>query len=200
MRPEVVDNYELGVKSRFLSDRAEANLTLFWTDDQDYQANYINYLVTPNRSYISNIGDVRSRGVEIDTRATPVKGLNIGLSATYNDAIYKTYENAPPQYLNTYLGHIDLSGRPASGASKYAATANAEYAYSFDKTELYLGGDVSYRSGFYAAVNLDPFSWVKEYTLVGLHAGVRDPGGKWDLTLWARNLLRSRLLQHQIDQ
>ncbi len=62
VRPEVVDNYELGVKSRFLSDRAEANLTLFWTDDQDYQANYINYLVTPNRSYISNIGDVRSRG------------------------------------------------------------------------------------------------------------------------------------------
>ena len=189
VKPEVVDNYEIGLKSQLLDGLAEVNLALFWTDDHNYQANYINYSVTPARAYISNIGNVRSRGVEVDARVSPFDGLTLGVSGTYNDAKYLTYRNAPSQYLYSYLPYQDLSGQSASGASKYAFSATAEYTHPLGNQELYIGGDVGYRSGFYAAVNLDPFSRVDGYTLVGLHAGIRDADGRWEASVWVRNLL-----------
>jgi len=188
VQPEKVDSYEIGLKSRLLDGKAEFNLALFWSDVSNYQANFVNTAVTPTVSYITNVGDLRSRGVEVDARITPFRGLTLGVAGTYNDAKYRSYPNAPAQYLNSYLTVIDLSGRPASGASKWAFTGNAEYVHSAGSSEIYFGGDVSYRSEFYAAVNLDPFSLVPGYTLAGLHGGVRAADGRWDVSLWVRNL------------
>jgi iron complex outermembrane receptor protein len=161
---------------------------LFWTDVADYQANYINRDVTPVAAYIANVGGLRSRGVEFDTRATPLDGLVLTVAGTYNDARYRDYRNAPAPYLTFYANVIDLSGRRAAGTSKWALTGTAEYAHALARAEIYVGGDASYRSSYDAAVNLDPFSRVPGYALVGLHAGLRDPGGRWDLSGWVRNL------------
>jgi iron complex outermembrane receptor protein len=192
VKPEVVDNYEVGLKSKLLDGLAEFNLALFWTNDHDYQANYINYSVTPARSYISNIGNVRSRGVEIDARVSPIEGLNIGLSGTFNDAKYLSYQFAPSQYLYSYLPYQDLSGQRASGASKWAFSASADYTRPVGEKEIFIGGNVGYRSGYYAAVNLDPFTYVNGYTTVGLNAGVRDGAGRWEASIWVRNLLNEK--------
>jgi iron complex outermembrane receptor protein len=53
---------------------------------------------------------------------------------------------------------------------------------------VYLGGDWGFRSKFFAAVNLDPFSEVPARHLVGLHAGIRNSKAHWDLSLWGRNV------------
>ena len=188
VRPEKVDDYELGLKTRFLGDKAELNVALFWTDDSNYQANFVNTAVTPVVSYITNVGKLRSRGIEVDARANPLDGLTLTTAGTYNDAYYVHYRGAPAQYLTSYLGVVDLSGRTASGAPKWSLTGSAEYVRHAGPIDLYGGGDASYRSGFYAAVNLDPFSRVPGYTLFGLHAGVRQPDGRWDVSVWARNL------------
>ncbi|MFW2829408.1 TonB-dependent receptor [Sphingomonas sp. ID0503] len=188
VKPEKVDSYELGLKTRFLGGKAEVNLALFWMDVGNYQANYINNSVSPAVSYITNVGDVRSKGVELDARLQPFDGFSIGLAGTYNDAEYRSYTSAPAQYLNSYLGSIDLSGRRASGAPRFSGTANAEYNFDVGNAQVYLGGDVSYRTGYYAAVNLDPYSWVGKSTLVGLHAGVKSPDERWELSAWVRNL------------
>ncbi len=188
VKPEKVDDYELGLKSRFLGDRLEFNLALFWTDDSNYQANYVNTAVTPVVSYITNVGKLRSRGVEIDARANPLDGLTLTAAGTYNDAYYVHYRNAPAPYLTSYLGVVDLSGRSASGAPKWSLTGSGEYVRHAGPIDLYGGSDASYRSGFYAAVNLDPFSWVPGVTLFGLHAGIRQPEGRWDASVWVRNL------------
>lgn len=188
VRPEKVDAFELGLKNRFWHDRAELNLAAFWTEDNDYQANFVNNAVTPVVAYITNVGKLRSRGVEVDARLNPIDGLTLTAAGTYNDARYVTYRAAPAQYLNSYLGLIDLSGRTASGAPKWALTGTAEYVHHAGGTDVYVGGDASYRSAFYAAVNLDPYSRVPGYGLAGLHAGVRQPDGHWDVSVWVRNL------------
>lgn len=188
VKPEKVDSYELGLKTRLLGGKAEFNLALFWTDDDNYQANFTNTAVTPAVAYITNVGKLRSRGVEFDARATPIDGLTLTAAGTYNDAYYVSYKSAPAQYLTSYQTTIDLSGRTASGAPKWSLTGAAEYVRHAGSVDLYGGGDASYRSGYYAAVNLDPFSFVPGYTLLGLHAGVRHPDGRWDVSVWVRNL------------
>jgi iron complex outermembrane receptor protein len=188
VKPEKVDAWEIGLKSRFFGGKAELNLALFWTDDSDYQANYYNTAVTPAVGYITNVGKLRSRGVEVDARATPFNGLTLTFAGTYNDAFYVSYPKAPAPYLNSYLGFVDLSGQQASGAPKWSLSGSAEYVDHAGSVDVYLGTDASYRSSFIAAVNLDPLTLVPGYGLLGLHAGVRDPNGRWDLSLWARNV------------
>jgi iron complex outermembrane recepter protein len=189
VQPEKVDDYEIGIKSRWLDGHLELNANLFWTDDDNYQANFVNNAVSPIVSYITNVGLLRSRGIELDARATPVDGLSLSLSGIYNDAYYVRYTRAQPSYLLTGSATFsDLSGQPASGAPKWSVTGASEYVRKVGSVAVYAGGDVSYRSGFYAAVNLDPFSYVPGYALIGLHAGVRDPGGRWDLSAFVRNL------------
>jgi len=189
--PEKVDDYELGLKTRLFDSKLEVNANLFWAQDKNYQANFINRSVNPAVSYISNIGTLRSRGVEVDARAAPFEGLTATVSATYNEARYQSYKAAPAQYLTSYLGAQDLSGAEASGAPRWAVGATVQYVWPvrlLDASEAYLGGDYSHRSHFFATVNDDPFSLVKGYQVVGLNAGLRSEKG-WDLSVWVRNLL-----------
>jgi iron complex outermembrane receptor protein len=188
VKPETVDDYELGIKSRWWGGKAEFNVNLFWMTDKNYQANYVNTSATPIVAYITNVGTVRSRGVEVDSRFNPVDGLSLSFAGTYDDATYLSYANAPSTYLSSNLSSINLSGAPASGQSKWAVTGSAEYTRPMRNLEVYGGGDASWRSGFYAAVNDDPFSFVPGYALYGLHAGVRAAGGRWDVSGWVRNL------------
>ncbi|HEX7872352.1 MAG TPA: TonB-dependent receptor [Sphingobium sp.] len=187
--PEKIDDYEIGLKSRWFGGHLEINANLFWADDDNYQANFVNNTVSPTVTYITNVGKLRSRGAEIDARATPIDGLTLSLAGIYNDAYYLSYTRAQPTYLQTGSAvFADLSGRQASGAPKWSVTSAAEYVRNIGSVAVYGGGDVSYRSGFFAAVNLDPFSYVDGYTLLGLHAGVRHPEGKWDISAFVRNL------------
>jgi iron complex outermembrane receptor protein len=198
VQQETVDDYEVGAKADFFGQRLELNPNVFYIIDQNFQANYINANVTPIAAYITNVGTVVSRGVELDARVYPVQGLSGSFALMYDDAIYESYTNAPSQYLHQNLPSQNLSGQQASGAPRWTAGAMAEYyfpvaAKSDGTIDAYLGANWSLRSSFFAAVNLDPFSKVDGYQLVGLHAGVRY-GKHWDASLWMRNVFNEQYL------
>jgi iron complex outermembrane receptor protein len=192
--PETVDDFELGSKASFFEGRVEINPTLFYAIDRNYQASFVNTDVARPVQYIANVGTVLSRGVELDVRTNPVQGLTAAGSLTFDDARYASYKNAPAQYLTSYQVTQDLSGRRASGAPRWTAGAMIEYAVPLAPKRgdaslaAYVGGDWSLRGNFRAAVNLDPFSQIPGYQLIGLHAGLRH-GSAWDVSIWVRNLL-----------
>jgi len=192
VKPEKVDDFELAAKTEFFKGRLQLNPTLFYMIDSNYQANYVNTGVTPTASYITNVGTLISKGVELDVKVFPVRGLFGSASLTYNDAKYDSYTNAPAQFLYSYLGTQDLSGQQASGAPKWSMGAIFEYGVPVIKTkgdpiDAYFGGDWSFRSSYKAAVNLDPYSNIPAYQLWGAHVGVRN-NTRWDLSFWVRNL------------
>jgi iron complex outermembrane receptor protein len=198
VQEETVDDYELGIKADFFGGKLEVNPNFFYMFDQNFQANYINTQVTPIASYITNVGTVISRGAELDARFNPVQGLIGSAALMYDDAYYESYTNAPSQYLNASQPSQNLSGQQASGAPRWTAAAAAEYSHPLvQKNEGtidgYLGADWSLRSTFYAAVNLDPFSKVNGYELLGLHAGLRF-GKRWDASFWMRNVTDTHYL------
>ena len=192
VKPEKVDDFELAAKTELFGGRLQLNPTIFYIINKNYQANYVNRDVTPAATYIANVGTVISKGVELDARVNPVRGLFGSASFMYNDVKYDSYTNAPAQFSYSYLGTQDLSGQQASGAPKWTIGAAAEYAAPVAKNhdgpiDAYVGGDWSFRSSFKAAVNLDPLSNIPAYQLWGAHLGVRN-NSRWDLSLWARNL------------
>jgi len=188
VEPEKVDAYELGLKTQFLNRRVQFNTALFWTIDQNYQANL--YDVSNRVAYLGNAGKVRSRGVEVDARAAIARGLTLTASGAFTDATYLKYTNAICPFLLSYQTSCDISGQPLSGVSKWAGAVQARYeAPVADGVSGYVAADASYRSSFYSSVNDDPFTRIKGYALVGAQVGMRRDGGPWDVSLWVRNLL-----------
>ena len=196
-KPEIVDAFELGLKTKLLDRRLTANLALFLSDDRGYQANQNILVDTPTgpiaRQYLTNAGDVRTQGVELDLRARPIEGLSISGGGTYNDAYFRKYTNGQCPYLDVTAanaGVCDLSGRQLTGVSKYVYNIAAQYEFPFGFTDTltYVGGNWNYRSGFYGSLSTDKYARVPGYGIASAFVGIRDKNGAWDLKLWGRNL------------
>ncbi|MEH3107906.1 MAG: TonB-dependent receptor [Sphingomonas fennica] len=199
-RPEIVDAYEIGLKSQLFDRRLTANFALFLSDDRGYQANQSLATTiagaTVLRSYITNVGTVRTKGIEADVTATPIDGLRLGAAATYNDAAFRSYRNAACPYLDrtaANVGVCDLTGRPVSGVSRFVYTLSAEYGHAVGRpfgseAQVYVGGDFNHRTRAYGALNDDPYSLIPGYGLLNAYVGLRAASGVWDVKLWGRNL------------
>ncbi len=90
---ERANDAELGLKTTLLDNRLILNGNLFWTVVHGYQANA--YDEANRTQYLTNAGDVRSRGLEFEATALPIRGLTLNFNASYNDVRYLSYKNAP---------------------------------------------------------------------------------------------------------
>ncbi len=189
VRPEKVDHYEVGVKTTPFPG-VTLNGAAFWTEIQDFQATFSD--AQRSLTYLTNAAKVRSRGGEIDLQADPFKGAWFYASATYADTVYMSYKAAPCPFGTPGLNGTttcDLSGQSLPNAPRWAFAAGGEIARPLADKEVYVGADWSYKSSFNSAADNSPFGSIHGYSLVNARAGVRLPGGHWDLYAWARNLL-----------
>lgn len=97
--PEKVTAYTIGTKNRFFDNRLQVNAEAFLLDYKDQQLGYVK-LVPPAVVLVTeNIGQVRTKGVEVETELLVTQNTRIGLQAQWLDAkvrelIYNTI--APP--------------------------------------------------------------------------------------------------------
>ena len=77
-------NYEIGAKGRWLDGRISANLALYWIDWKNIQVQANR--VSDSLQFATNIGAATSKGVELEMHVIPIRGLTLGLSASYDSA------------------------------------------------------------------------------------------------------------------
>lgn len=196
--PERANNAEIGIKSEFFERRLMVNANLFWTQVSGYQATSL--LATPTGvvSVLSNAADVRSRGAELDLRAMPVRNLILGLNASYTDATYTSYNNAPcPSEVSipNPRAVCSLTGRPVAGAPRWIVNLNAQYQFRLrHDIDQYLAAQYSLRSGQYGTLDDSQYGRLPGYGVLNLTTGWRLATGRhqWDLSLWARNVFDRR--------
>ncbi|MHA6768833.1 TonB-dependent receptor [Sphingobium ummariense] len=193
VKPETVDNLEAGIKSQFLDRMLTVNLAGYWTQVSDYQT-----AITEQTSlgslvqYISNIPKVRSRGLEGDVSYAPSKWVGLTASASYTDATYRSYTNAPqaPERSAALNPTQDLTGRQLPGVPKFTYTLGADVAQPVGGgvVEIYGHADYSHRTTFNTSSSNSRYAQVPGYGLLNVRAGIRDADDRWDLSIWARNL------------
>lgn len=191
--PEKVDNFEAGIKSTLFDRMLTLNLAAFHTKIRNYQSQQVDTTVAPT-AYIANVGTVRTQGLEFDANLRPVRNLSLFASASYVDAIYKSFRNAQcPLEYQGLQAVCDLSGRGLPGVSKYSVSLGGEYAADVASgAEAYINANYSYRSKFNAAYNLAEDAVIKGYGLTNLRIGLRHPDGRWDVSVYARNLFNTK--------
>ena len=211
IRPESVNHYEAGLKSKLWDNKVTFNLSLFRTDIEDYQAQVTNGQFGVLRGYLANAEEVRTQGAEVDFAAQPTDHLSLYTNVAYTDATYRKFRDAPcPPELSGGAAlaagqtpgapgvpgsispnNCDISGQVLPGVSKWAVSYGGEYAVPanlFRKDgDVYVGIDGNYRSKFSSNPSPSAYTRIDGYSLTNLRIGFRTPQGL-DLFVWARNL------------
>ena len=186
---EKANNLELGIKSNLLERRAQVNASLFWNEVKGYQSNA--YDPVSATSYLTNAGNVRSRGLELDTSFVVVRGFTLGANGSFNDVKYKEYKNAPCPSERPGAS-CDLSGRAALvNAPRWIGNLSAQYAHTLEaNVEGYANVNYAYRSSTYGTLDASEYSRIPAYSLTNLSAGVKVKNGqaRWDISVWAKNV------------
>jgi iron complex outermembrane receptor protein len=138
--PEIVDSFELGLRSLWFDDRLMLNLTGFYYDYQDLQVFQLEQ--TPAGFPIAklvNANDALVYGIELDMGATPIEGMNITLNASWVESEYLDFKiDLPFQFRQPKPGggffppvfftqEFDYSGNPLIAAPRFSATGSIDY-------------------------------------------------------------------------
>ena len=206
VNPEKVNNYEIGVKSQFFDRALTINLAAYQTDVDQYQTTIVQQIVGTNTyiNYIANIPKVRSRGFEGDVAWRATRWLSLTGSLAYTDATYVRYPNGPtpveslnPTPTNPAGNPVqDMSGQPLAGVPKWSASVGGDVTQPVgDRTEAFLHGDWSYRSSYYTVASNSSYGLVPGYGLFNARLGLRFEDGRYELSVWARNLFDKNYYQ-----
>jgi iron complex outermembrane receptor protein len=197
-------SYEIGTKTSWLDNELTVNLTGFFTDYQDFQAQ----IFTGSAINIQNAGRLFSYGAELETAWSPVVDLLLGAALGVNIAEYESFANAEntvesqnqiwtstgrPAGLAGLCGAEcaqDLSGKVLDNAPRWTLNLFSQYAREIPRWPVVAFGraDYSYTSERYLAQDLDPMLLQPGVHLLDLRAGVRAPSELWELTFWVRNV------------
>jgi iron complex outermembrane receptor protein len=210
VRPEKVNNFEVGLKTRLADRRLTLNFAGFWTEISDYQATVTNGQLGVLRGYLANAGKVRTRGIEIDSAFRPSQRLNVYANGAFTDAKYVKFVDAPcppelaggttvaagqsPGAAGVPGGlspqNCNISGQWLPGVSKWSFSFGAEYdmpaRIGGTDGQFYLGYDGSYRSKFSSNPSRSRYTDIKGYSISNFRAGFK-AADSWNVFGWLRN-------------
>ncbi len=194
VKPEVANDYEIGIKSDLFDDRLQLNVNGFYTEIDDYQATYITTPPGGGSSVVilTNVGEVRTQGVELEATAVPIAGLNLNSTISYDDAVYASYPNGPCPAEVTGQVSCNLTGKPVAGAPKWIANVGASYEHALTGNLTgFAGAEYSWRSSYYGYLDDSAYNKTGDYGIVNAHLDVRTDAGI-ELSIWGKNLTDKR--------
>jgi len=182
--PEVLWNYELGIKGLWLDGRLNTRAAIFTMRRDDVQVNTSITRERPDGSaefidFTSNAAKGTNDGLEFEASFQATDALRLFASLGLLDAEFDRFVNERGE---------DLSGKPQAHAPQYQFHAGAEYRFApgwFLRVESE-GKDQFYFSNSRRQVpNRDDLR-SSRYAL--WHASVGFEAERWSLRLWGRNL------------
>jgi iron complex outermembrane receptor protein len=189
VKPETATDYEIGLKGDFLSRRLSIDVAAFYTQDRNYQATYETTVNGSSVQILTNVGRVRTEGVEAEASLKPVEGLTLHGQTAFDEAVYASYANGLCPAEITGPAYCNLTGRPVAGAPKWTMGISGTYEHSItDAFEGYLAGEYSYKSHYFGYLDDSKYTITGDYSLVNLRAGLRARSGLWDLAIWGKNI------------
>jgi iron complex outermembrane receptor protein len=195
--PSYVDAYEVGLKTQFLDRRVTLNLATFYSKYKDMQISSVVINTNAGTSFIQlqNAASARSKGLEAELVARPTNNLRLAGSIALLDAEYTDFKNAPgfvfaPNNMGLVATVIDATGRRLNGAPSLSYTLSASYVVPTSVGDFRLEASDSYTSKYYILVDQLQASQARH--LVGASISWTSPDERWDVRLWANNLLKER--------
>jgi iron complex outermembrane recepter protein len=183
LKPEKADAFELGAK--FGIGRFQLAANVFYNTIKNFQSQTSIFVGTALVSQPLNIPEVKSKGFELTVMGQIVPGLSINGGYQYNDIKF------PTGYLGDDGGN--LGGTQFLNAPKHKFTISGDYGFGVsDDVELFVNSNLIYKSDVLLAARADPRYRYPAHAIVNLGFGVRSAEGKWNASVFVRNLTKER--------
>jgi len=167
---EKVIAYEVGTKSSLLGGRASFNFSAFFNDYEDYQLETF----TRGLPRVLNIGDIESKGIELEGRVLVTD--NFELAGTYAYLDSKVKDSLDPA----------LIGNDTPQSPKHSASAQAHYFIPISPGEFKLSGILTYSDDFW--FDIENLLEQPSYTKVDLRVGYTANSDRWGIAAFADNV------------
>ncbi|MCX2980282.1 TonB-dependent receptor [Halieaceae bacterium IMCC14734] len=191
-------NYELGIKSSWLERRLQVNMTAFFVDYEDFQAQGFD----GSNILVRNAGTMESKGVEFDLIYVPNSLATMGMAIGYNDATYgefPTGECTAAQLFAVTGGSPlvpadcvqDLEGKSIDNAPEWTVSNFLQLSDDFGDSGMSWMArlEYNYTGELYMAQDLDESVKRDPVHMVNARVNLSGANKKWEVTLWGRNLL-----------
>jgi iron complex outermembrane recepter protein len=188
--PEILDAYEAGIKSDWLSHRLRVNSSAFFYKYSQLQVTVFN----ATTAELENAANAHIYGVDLDVEAQPIERLTLGLSFEYLHDRFVSFPNAQiliPQTVAEGGGNLleigSVAGNRLPYTPDYSASASLDYQLPTQVGQFGLNAAYAYQSTWFAAPDNNlkaPISNLVNAQLSWIPARL----DKLKVLLWARNL------------
>jgi iron complex outermembrane receptor protein len=188
---ELVDSYELGVKTQWAGNSLLVNGAVFYQDYQDFQLNTFTGL----QFIVTSLPQVVSQGVDLDfVWYTPLEQLSLQGGVTYADTQIEDFGTAL-QFFRT-----DREDDTLSFAPEWSSSLSATFEQPLGASLLFRANlGVKYTSEYNTGSNLDPRKIQDALTLLNGRLGIGSQDDKWMVELWGLNLTDEEYYQVAFD-
>jgi iron complex outermembrane receptor protein len=195
-------SYEVGMKGFSGNGRLSYDVAAFLTDFKDFQAQGGRLVGQEPVFQLNNVGELRTKGVEVDLAYRATEGLQLNASMAYTDATIESFENA-----NCYDGQTeaegcmigggpggldvqDLSGKPLNNSPDFKFNVGAYWELVLSSLPFNFFAQANYQ--WQDDVNYDllgnPLSAQEAYGLANISFGIVEPVGRYRVTFFVNNL------------
>ena len=190
--PEIIDAYEVGLKSDWMDGRMRANLAIFFYDYEDLQLQFVNAGAT----VLGNAASAEIWGSELTVLAAVSDNLDLRLGLSWLDAEYTDYPDAPistPSDLGfgpiggNSVTNGDVSGNKMARAPDFTSSLGANYTRTvLDGLKFKANINWYYNDGFYWYED----NRVKQesYDVINAAVSLGHADDDWTVRLWVKNL------------
>lgn len=190
--PETSNAYEVGFRSQALDGAFTFNVSAFLADYDDFQSQ--SFDAAAATFVLSNVGQVRTKGVEIEFSAQPSDQFNFSGGISYTDAEVRSFPNGQcftpaaldPDCVN---GVKDLEGARLPNSPTWRAILNARYDQPLsDSLAGFIQAGLRWQSDTQFSINQNPNTIQDGYAIVDASIGLTADDGRYTVTLFVRNL------------
>lgn len=174
--PEILDNFEIGLKSTFADGAGIFNLAAFYTDYQDLQ---VYELLGLNLSTANANAEIR--GLEAEFAFRPNEYFQFGGSYAYLDAQYTSDAVSP-------LGVLPYNGNQLTRSPEHQYNVFAALDLPVAAGTARARVDYNWTGDFFFDPSNAPETRVESYGTVDARLSWGPDNANWDISLWGRNL------------
>jgi len=201
IEPETSVSWEIGAKTTLLDRRLQLNATAFYTEYDDYQGQSTEFTNNELRSTLTNVGELKTQGLEVDAIALLGKNLTLTLSAAWVDATIEEYPGA-----NCYPGQTeaqgcvelipdtrvqDLSGKDLNNSPDLKFALGAQYDVPLPSLPFdgFITGSYTWQDEVNFSLSNNPATVHDSYAVGNISLGITErANNRYAITLFVNNL------------
>ena len=127
LKPEISNNWELGIKATIWNDRLTTNLAVFHSEYDNYQANFFDTVAGQVVTRLINAGSVSTEGIEADYALQATRNLKFSGAIAYTKARIDQF-SCPPGA----AASCDVNGKTLPFAPDWKSYVRADYSIPLD--------------------------------------------------------------------